>query len=209
MQFGGLGESTPLSDFVTAQSCLSNFDIDRIRQIYDEAEAQGLTQPARTGDNYGELKTEYRRCNIQWIDDNYVKKHNCFDIVDRIYAQLDEINRNVFKFDLQFAETFQVTKYSSETKDFFHPHIDNGAYQSNLLRKLTFVIQLSDLDEFEGGDFMYYNDNEERNLMELYPEQMQKGRIIVFPSFVTHGVKPVTKGTRYSLVGWCMGPRFR
>ena len=38
---------------------------------------------------------------------------------------------------------------------------------------------------------------------------MKKGSIIVFPSFFTHRVAPVTKGTRLSLVAWVSGPLFR
>ena len=33
--------------------------------------------------------------------------------------------------------------------------------------------------------------------------------VIVFPSHVYHQVTPVTKGTRYSLVGWNLGYPFR
>jgi PKHD-type hydroxylase len=32
-----------------------------------------------------------------------------------------------------------------------------------------------------------------------------RGSIVVFPSFMWHRVKPVTKGTRYSLVLWNIG----
>jgi PKHD-type hydroxylase len=40
-------------------------------------------------------------------------------------------------------------------------------------------------------------------------EILSKGSIIVFPSFVWHRVKPVTSGTRYSLVVWHLGRPFR
>ena len=36
----------------------------------------------------------------------------------------------------------------------------------------------------------------------------KKGTVISFPSHVYHRVKPVTKGTRYSLVIWHRGPKF-
>lgn len=32
---------------------------------------------------------------------------------------------------------------------------------------------------------------------------------IVFPSFMPHGVEPVTKGIRYSVVTWMVGPYFK
>ena len=35
------------------------------------------------------------------------------------------------------------------------------------------------------------------------------GTIIVFPSYFTHRVKPVRRGTRYSLVAWFGGPKFK
>ena len=40
---------------------------------------------------------------------------------------------------------------------------------------------------------------------EIFP----KGSIVVFPSFLWHRVKPVTKGTRYSLVLWHLGYPFK
>ena len=36
-------------------------------------------------------------------------------------------------------------------------------------------------------------------------DQLKKGSIITFPSFVRHRVKPVTKGIRHSLVLWHLG----
>jgi PKHD-type hydroxylase len=36
-----------------------------------------------------------------------------------------------------------------------------------------------------------------------------RGSIVVFPSHVWHRVKPVTKGTRYSLVIWNLGYPFK
>ena len=40
-------------------------------------------------------------------------------------------------------------------------------------------------------------------------EILPKGSIIVFPSFLWHRVKPVIKGTRYSLVLWNLGRQFK
>ena len=44
-----------------------------------------------------------------------------------------------------------------------------------------------------------YGDNK------ICDEILPKGSIIVFPSFIYHRVKPVTKGNRYSLVVWNCG----
>ena len=38
--------------------------------------------------------------------------------------------------------------------------------------------------------------------------KLEEGSIIVFPSFLQHRVAPITKGIRYSLVAWFLGPPF-
>ena len=59
--------------------------------------------------------------------------------------------------------------------------------------------------DFEGGEFEISLDEASKdNDMKL-----DKGSIIVFPSFIEHRVKPVTKGTRYSLVMWNLGYPFK
>ena len=78
------------------------------------------------------------------------------------------------------------------------------------LRKLSMTVQLTDPDEYEGGLFQIdrgpHFDNERYYTVS---EIMQRGSIIVFPSFVYHQVTPVTKGARESLVMWSMGPRWK
>ena len=42
----------------------------------------------------------------------------------------------------------------------------------------------------------------------LYPPQTP-GTVLVFPSFMPHGVEPVIKGIRYSIVTWMVGEYFK
>jgi predicted 2-oxoglutarate/Fe(II)-dependent dioxygenase YbiX len=42
----------------------------------------------------------------------------------------------------------------------------------------------------------------------MYPQQTP-GTVLVFPSFMPHGVEPVTKGIRYSIVTWMVGEYFK
>ena len=116
-----------------------------------------------------------------------------------------------WKYNIVAAESCQITRY---TKDGFynwhqdgigsHPETFNRPGDKFLhgnTRKLSMSIVLN--DEYEGGDFEIFN---------LIPEsevpRLQEGSIIVFPSFMEHRVTPVTKGTRYSLVAWFVGPPF-
>ena len=63
-------------------------------------------------------------------------------------------------------------------------------------------IQLSDGDDYEGGDFEMRGSTT--------PEgQRDRGSVIIFPSYLVHRVTPVSAGTRRSLVTWIEGPRWR
>jgi len=70
---------------------------------------------------------------------------------------------------------------------------------------------LSDPKDYKGGELefdfrnQYPNKSSVRKCVEIKP----RGSIVVFPSHVWHRVKPVTKGTRYSLVIWNLGYPFR
>jgi PKHD-type hydroxylase len=58
-------------------------------------------------------------------------------------------------------------------------------------------------EDYEGGDFKFYDDEE------FALKEKSKGSILVFPSYMQHCVKEVTKGNRYSLVVWFLGPKFK
>jgi PKHD-type hydroxylase len=76
------------------------------------------------------------------------------------------------------------------------------------MRKLSVAIQISDPNDYDGGDFIIQkskNSNEFTAINEFRP----RGSVIVFPSIVTHGVMPVTRGVRHSVVCWVVGPKFR
>tara|TARA_B110000285_G_scaffold101006_2_gene114993 strand:+ start:723 stop:959 length:237 start_codon:yes stop_codon:yes gene_type:complete len=74
--------------------------------------------------------------------------------------------------------------------------------------------QLTDGSEYQGGELEFDFRNYEPHMRDELKHRVQckeilpKGSIIVFPSFVWHRVKPVTSGTRYSLVVWNTGNPF-
>ena len=72
------------------------------------------------------------------------------------------------------------------------------------------TLTLSHEDEYEGGDLEFdlrHNTDVPEKI--VCKEIKPKGSIVVFPSFVWHRIKPVTKGTRHSLVCWNLGLPFR
>jgi PKHD-type hydroxylase len=112
-----------------------------------------------------------------------------------------DLNNQFFKFDLSgFAEGLQFTRYDAPGGK-YDMHIDK--LHKGLIRKLSLTVQLSNPADYEGGDLMIQTGHS--------PDPMTKeqGRLIAFPSYTLHGVQPVTKGTRYSLVAWTTGPAFK
>jgi PKHD-type hydroxylase len=139
---------------------------------------------------------DIRKCKISWI--NY--QEGKF-IYEKISQAVMNLNNQFFKFDLTgFVEDFQFTEYVAPD-NYYTYHVDRGL--NSPVRKLSIVLQLTDSSEYQGGDLeLFYS---------AAPEKMPKdiGKLIVFPSYSLHRVLPVTKGTRYSLVGWIHGKPFK
>lgn len=141
-----------------------------------------------------------RICEIAWLKYNKITE----PIYQKLSIMINQINSQLFQFDLSKIETLQFTKYSESDNGFYCKHIDMD--QGNIgshLRKLSFSIQLSDPSEYEGGELLlHYSDPPEKTPKDL-------GAMILFPSYTLHEVTPVTKGTRYALVGWVHGNKFK
>ena len=73
-----------------------------------------------------------------------------------------------------------------------------------LVRKLSFSLQLSDPDDYEGGNVQLMDE-----AGNAYVVPRQRGSIVLFDSRTQHRVLKVTKGVRKSLVGWTVGPRWK
>ncbi len=157
---------------------------------------------------------DIRNCELRSIDKNSEKS-----LVDLLYSHFHEANRNIYNFDIQFINDIQFTTYEAPDLDStdemkrkpgrYLMHQDVETTSSEHIprpynRKLSMSIQLSDPDDYEGGDFQF-----EDGLNPLPKESREKGSILIFPSFYMHEVTPVTKGTRHCLVTWIEGPRWR
>ena len=73
------------------------------------------------------------------------------------------------------------------------------------VRKVSVTISLNEPGEYEGGNLKFDFGNHSEKKFHEVTEIRPQGSMIVFPSFLPHCVTPVTKGTRYSLVLWCLG----
>ena len=81
----------------------------------------------------------------------------------------------------------------------YDTHIDNALMKGNsgLCRSdVSFTLFLNSPQDYEGGELVIEGVQEERSY------KLEAGSAIIYPSTTLHHVNPVTKGTRFVVVGW-------
>jgi len=188
-------------------------------RVCDDIIKYGLSKSevmARVGGYNGEKlsKTQIndmkrkRDSDVVWMDDAWIYKE--------LQPFVNLANKNAgWNFNWERSESCQFTKY--KLNQYYDWHCDSYSLpytegsSKGMIRKLSMTCQLTDGSEYKGGelefDFRQYDPHmrDESKHIQKATEILPKGSIIVFPSFVWHRVKPVTKGTRYSLVMWSTG----
>jgi len=139
-------------------------------------------------------------------------------IYKEIQPYVHMANKNAgWNFDWDFSESCQFTIYKKG--QYYDWHCDSWdkpyVTQDNTngkIRKLSVTVTLTDPKEYKGGELEFDLRNEDPDKkpnMRTCTEILPKGSLVVFPSFVWHRVKPVTKGERNSLVIWNLGYPFK
>ena len=151
----------------------------------------------------------------QTVDSTQAKKRICkiyeppkqSELAEYISDFIIKKNEEIYNFNIKGIPNFDAPsrfEYQSVDGGKFDLHIDlgPGIYST---RKISYSIQLSDGDEYEGGDLVIFpNDSTDEEKLSF----RRKGTIILFPSYRAHCVTPVTKGTRNAIVGWVHGDAF-
>lgn len=109
-------------------------------------------------------------------------------------------NQQNWRFDVTHANQCDFLRYHGDGGH-YHAHVDTFMDRDQPCRKLSILCFLN--DDFEGGRFFLQTGDKKD-----YPPQ-KAGTVLVFPSFMLHGVEPVTKGTRCSMITWLVGPWFK
>jgi predicted 2-oxoglutarate/Fe(II)-dependent dioxygenase YbiX len=131
-------------------------------------------------------------------------------VADPLEAMLPEIGRH-FSSRLDRHEALQFLVY--EKGDFFEPHQDASAAvegeDSPRRRRVSVVIFLNSEgddpgpDRYGGGALTFYGLLGEAGGEEVgLPLVGEEGLLVAFRSEITHGVTPVTHGSRYTVVTW-------
>ena len=167
----------------------------------------------------GELDKTKRNSQNAWIPTTHW-------VGGFLWHYIQKANRENFLYDLSHIdnELIQFTRYTEG--QFYKWHVDAGLgtyfkpnpansdqntrsedflnKNTESIRKLSFLMQLSDPDDYEGGNVQLLDEGNNS-----YFAPRKRGTMIFFDSRTQHRVLKVTKGVRKSLVGWVCGPRWR
>lgn len=185
-----VGQPTFVGDFITPAEC---------NAIIASGERDLKLQAGKTEDH--QVHQNLRNSEIGWL--NPEGEHQW--LFEKIRDCMNAVNSDWFRYDLNGFEGIQFTKYPYKAGDsaFYSSHRDTAVLPGGNVRKLSFTIQLSDPESYSGGDVVLYE-----SLTDSAALSRAVGSISFFPSYTIHEVVPVSRGVRYSLVGWACGPAF-
>lgn len=189
----------------------------RLREICDQHQEVVATTEGSTAENPDTL---IRNNKVAWIDNE--------EVYDFARGFVHNANKSAgWNMNITAIEPAQYTIYYGDNNNHYSWHTDTIINDQALkqkegilagtIRKISCIIQLSDPNEYEGGDFQLLSGvsreylEKGKDVFDVEPIKLDeslkdKGSALVFPSFTYHRVLPVTKGIRRSLVFWFRGP---
>ena len=190
-------------EFPNSRPLVENVYLSLIAYLPKHFSAEECQKIVALSDYEEKLDGEIGRGQDDKIRDSKVSYIKVVDESLWIYEKLEqilfELNRE-YKFELNgFHEGLQIAEYTSPGGHYtWHNDLGAGIFSA---RKLSISVQLSDTDDYEGGELEFMESTE--------PAPKEIGSLIVFPSYHQHRVKPVTSGLRRSMVCWASGPAFK
>jgi len=183
-----------------------NLELDQVRlyafwnNAFSKEECEKIINIAKDKDLIkGKTKGEIniRESKISWL----LPSDDMEWVFRRVTEIIINLNERFFKFDIfGLNEGFQFTTYEAPSGK-YGKHVDCSI--DIPVRKLSISIQLTNPEEYEGGELYLYNSDKGISM------DKTQGTLIIFPSYILHEVMPVTKGKRNSLVTWVTGKQFR
>ena len=160
------------------------------------------------------IKSEVNPQNSN-IQNSIRKSKNCwipstYWIGGFLWHYIMTANKDNFLYDISHIEQDMIQYTHYDKGDYYNWHTDMDICDINepdqLVRKLSFTLQLTNDDEYTGGD-LEFADFDDSSYRFLVPKS--RGTVIVFDSRTPHRVTPIESGIRKSLVGWVVGKRWR
>jgi PKHD-type hydroxylase len=175
------------------------FTKEELNLIYEGVSNLPFKTATIIGENEQTTPTEIRSSSIKWIP----KTNEWMWVYKKLMDLSIEANK-IWGFDLiSIDEDIQYTEYYDKNDGHYDWHQDIGPGSASL-RKVSITVQLSDSEEYEGGDLQIWSGGQ--NIQNV---ERGSGVVVIFPSYMMHRVTKVTKGTRRSFVLWVGGKHYK
>ena len=157
-------------------------------------------------DRSGRTDPSIRKTDVAFVEPDTTQGDN--KVNEIAWEFLNEANNRKFNYKIDSFQPVQFARYRDGGHYNWHRDVNESAIVPNgESRKLSLTFALTDPKDYEGGELQFFNG--ERPTDEKTIEDIRgQGSVIVFDSRDWHRVTPVTKGTRYSIVCWSIGPNF-
>jgi hypothetical protein len=158
-------------------------------KVTNGIDAQVLDTSIRKVSEFNLNLNSESQTKIHWF--NYLTRKLSDLIINYERDVLKGVSLNISKFN-----EINILRY--ENQGHYKPHVDDCI---NHHRTLSIILLLN--DDYEGGELIFKSVDLQKDLHII---DVKKNRAVLFPSnfMYPHTVKPVTKGTRYSIVSWAL-----
>jgi|TARA_B110000908_G_C10054731_1_gene357854 PKHD-type hydroxylase len=172
------------------------FSREQLKKLFTELESI----PFEEASTFGDADARIRKSKVKWLPQDH-RFEWLYDLINELAIEANNTN---WKFDIHtMLEQIQYTEYYAEAGGHYTWHQDIGPGHASK-RKISVTIQLSDDNEYEGGDLEIWRGGDS-----IQAAPRGAGVSVLFPSYMMHRVTPVTRGTRKSLVLWIGGSHYK
>lgn len=188
-----------------------------LKEMYDE----NLIKSVIGQDNGGTINEKIRKAKNAWLPSTHWISGFVMHFVNLANIQnfrydLIGLDNQIVQYTIYDKGEFYNWHSDQDISTFYKPEAnqhhgcdekllkDRLSVDSELVRKLSFSLQLSNPQEYKGGELQIMSETES-----IYQVPKKKGLLVCFDSRARHRVNKISSGRRKSLVGWVVGPRWR
>ena len=188
-------------------------EIKNFIKIYDEvlpwnvlsnlirfANSSKFTETKIGGGNESKTDFNVRRTYtlpLSNINNSFSNVHWFSLLVYFFNQKLNRFQKDANILDYNYRNIFDIEILKYENTGFYTWHVDHFA---EIPRTMSCILLLN--NDYEGGNLCFRNPDGSGE----WEVEVKPNRMIIWPSnfLYPHTVKPVTKGTRYSVVAWAL-----
>jgi PKHD-type hydroxylase len=176
------------------------FNKEELEKVYDGVSKLPFELATLLGNQDPSAIKSIRSSSVKWIP----KNEEWMWLYEKLMDMANTANNELWNFNLISApELIQYTEYYDVEGGHYGWHQDIGS-GSGSHRKVSITVQLSDPNEYDGGDLEMWKGGND-----YVTAEKGAGVVFIFPSYMMHRVTKVTKGTRRSFVLWVGGDHYR